>query len=196
MDKEEQLKQRIARSDKTAFAVAFRAYYSKVYKFILSIVKEECSAEDLAQEVFIKLWSKRKTLSTIQSLDNYLFVISRNISFDYLRKAFRKKRVPMEVLDSVLLSYISVEQQNAQDAKSELDYVRRAVFNMPTKRREIYLMSRFDGYSNQDIADIMGISKKTVENQLYLASDEIKKFGVEFGCFFKSIRLINIREAY
>ena len=50
MDKEEQLKQRIARSDKTAFAVAFRAYYSKVYKFILSIVKEECSAEDLAQE--------------------------------------------------------------------------------------------------------------------------------------------------
>ena len=81
----------------------------------------------------------------------------------------------MEVLDSVLLSYISVEQQNAQDAKSELDYVRRAVFNMPTKRREIYLMSRFDGYSNQDIADIMGISKKTVENQLYLASDEIKK---------------------
>ena len=175
MDKEEQIKQRIARSDKTAFAVAFRAYYSKVYKFILSIVKEECSAEDLAQEVFIKLWSKRKTLSTVQSLDNYLFVISRNISFDYLRKAFRKKRVPMEVLDSVLLSYISVEQQNAQDAKSELDYVRRAVFNMPTKRRDIYLMSRFDGYSNQDIADIMGISKKTVENQLYLASDEIKK---------------------
>ena len=81
----------------------------------------------------------------------------------------------MEVLDSVRLSYVSIEQQNVQDAKSELDYVRRAVFNMPTKRREIYLMSRFDGYSNQDIADIMGISKKTVENQLYLASDEIKK---------------------
>lgn len=175
MDKEEQLKQRIARSDKTAFATVFRAYYSKVFKFVKSIVKDDCSAEDLSQEVFIKLWAKRKILPTVQSLDNYLFIISRNISLDYLRKAFRKKRVPMEVLDSMLMSYVSVEQQNIQEAKSELDQVRQAVFQMPSRRRDIYLMSRFDGYSNSDIAEIMGISKKTVENQLYLASGELKK---------------------
>lgn len=175
MDREEQLKQRIAQSDKTAFAVVFRAYYGKVFKFVHSIVKDESQAEDLAQEVFIKLWSKRKNLATVQSLDNYLFIISRNISFDYLRKAFRKKRVSIDVLDSFIMSQISVEQQSTQEAKSELDQVRRAVFQMPSRRRDIYLMSRFDGYSNSDIADIMGISRKTVENQLYLASDELKK---------------------
>lgn len=176
MDKADELKCLIAKSDKGAFAVVFREYYGKVFRFILSIVKEENQAKDLAQEVFIKLWEKRKRLETVQSLDDYLFIMSRNMCFDYLRRAYRRKRVSLDVLDQVLMNHISLDPQKSQDAKSDLEHVRKVVFAMPQKRRDIYLLSRFDGYSNEDIADMMGISKKTVENQLYIAGNFVKKF--------------------
>lgn len=177
MDRKDELKYLIAKSDKSAFAVVFREYYSKVFSFVMSIVKDESQAKDLAQEVFIKLWEKRRNLETVQSLDDYLFIMTRNMCFDYLRKAYRRKKISLDALDSVLFAHITTDPQKSQDAKSDLEQVRKVVFTMPQKRRDIYLMSRFDGYSNEDIAEIMGISKKTVENQLYLAAGKIKKIN-------------------
>lgn len=177
MDGKSNLKSLIAKSDKNAFAVVFREYYGKVLKFVSSIVRDESQAKDLAQEVFIRLWEKRKRLQTVQSLDDYLFIMSRNICFDYLRKAYRRKRVSVDMLDNALFSRITTDPGIRHDAKSDLEHVRELVLSMPQKRREIFFLSRFDGYSNEDIAEIMGISKKTVENQLYLASGKIRKIN-------------------
>lgn len=175
IQEEDYLKLRISKGDKDAYAIVFRKYYGKVYNFILSIVKDADTAKDMVQNVFMKLWDKRRMLTSIQSLDSYLFILSRNLTFDYFRSAYKKHRLPMEELDSILMSRISQDPSPKNEAGSELDYIRSLVCKMPERRRDIYIMSKFDGLSNQIIADYLGISKKTVENQLTLANSEIKK---------------------
>lgn len=176
-DKAEDLALRLSKGDKEAFSVIFKKYYGKVRLFILSMLKDEAATQDLVQDVFVKLWDKRRRLAGIRSLDDYLFIISRNTAIDYFKKAFRKKDIPMDLVDDALMARISSDMSGSIEANSELSQIRRAVMALPEKRRCIYIMSKIDGMSNEDIAAAMGITKKTVENQLYLAKSEIKHFS-------------------
>ena len=92
----------------------------------------------------------------------------------FIYKAFRKKDVPMDLVDDALMARISSDISGSIEANSELDLIRKAVMALPEKRRCIYIMSKIDGMSNEDIASAMGITKKTVENQLHLAKSAIK----------------------
>lgn len=173
-DKIEAITLKLAKGDREAFSAVFKKYYGKVRLFILSIVKDETATQDLVQDVFVKLWEKRRRLTDIRSLDDFLFIISRNTALDYFKKAFRKKDVPMDLVDDALMARISSDISGSIEANSELDLIRKAVMALPEKRRCIYLMSKIDGMSNEDIASAMGITKKTVENQLHLAKSAIK----------------------
>lgn len=165
---------RIARGDKEAFSLLFNKYYGKVFRFILSLVKQKSIAEDLSQDIFVKLWANRRKLSTISSVDNYLFIMSRNRTLDFFRKASHKKEC-IDISEDILLSIASKDSTERVDDQSLINAVRMAVNAMPPKRRDIFMMSRFDGLTNDEIATLLGLSRKTVENQLTLASSQIKK---------------------
>lgn len=169
---------RIAKGDREAFSVIFRLFFPKVYKFILSLVKREAEAKDIAQDVFIKIWIKRKKLRKVESIDNYLFISARNSTLDFFRKASVKNEVAQsDIIDSMFASQLSFDSLKSIEDKSKVEYIKSLIEKMPPRRRDIFMMSRFDGIANDDIASIMGISKKTVENQLYLATDHLKKFS-------------------
>ncbi len=172
---EQYLKLRIVKGDKEAFSIVFKKYFGKVYHFVLSMVKQPSVAEDLSQDIFVKLWVRRRKLSEITSIDNYLFIVARNRTLDYLRSASRKKEC-VNLSDEVLLSMASHDSSYDRiDDKSLIDAVRMAINSLPPKRRDIFMMSRFDGLTNDEIAALMGITRKTVENQLALAGSQIKK---------------------
>ena len=176
-DNEEYLKLRITKGDKDAFSLVFKKYYGKVLRFILSMVKQQSIAEDLSQDIFVKLWAQRKKLSAISSIDNYLFIVARNRTLDFFRSAFRKKEC-QDLAEEVLLSIASRDSSHERvDDKSLIDAIRMAVNSLPPKRRDIFMMSRFDGMTNDEIASLMGVTRKTVENQLTLASSQIKKMN-------------------
>lgn len=170
------LAQRIAQGDREAYSIVFRMYYGKVNAFLSSILKSRETAEELTQEVFYKIWCKRRSLASVRSIDSYLYISARNAALDCFRKAARRKQLSLdETLDSLLLSRISIDPDARIDAQSKLSEVKEAVNSMPAKRRDIFLMSRFDGLSNDEISSLLGISKKTIENQLALANNHIKK---------------------
>lgn len=176
-DNEQYLKSRIARGDKEAFSLVFKKYYGKVFRFILSMVKQESVAEDLSQDIFVKLWGRRRKLPAISSIDNYLFIVARNRTLDYFRSASRKKEC-LDLSEDILLSIASRDSSFERiDDQSLINAVRMAVNSLPPKRRDIFMMSRFDGMSNDEIAVLMGVTRKTVENQLTLASSQIKKMN-------------------
>ena len=93
---------------------------------------------------------------------------------DYFRKASRKKEISTDVFDEFLLSRIVSSPEKRIDAFSEIEELRHVIESLPSKRRDIFIMSRFDGLSNDEIASILGVSKKTVENQISLATKKIK----------------------
>lgn len=180
MMSDEQIKaltEKVSRGDRQAFCVLFREYYGKVLRFVHSLVKDDAAAQDLAQDVFVKLWEKRRRLHGVKSLDSYLFVVSRNAALDYFKKAFLRKKLPMESLDDALMARISADISENIEAASELEAVRKMILAMPERRRDIYIMSKINGMSNDDIASVLGITRKTVENQLYLAKTGIKKLS-------------------
>ncbi len=156
------------------FLEIYRAFYGKVFTFVLSLVKSKANAQDITQNIFMKLWKNRKKLEHIKSMDDYLFILSKNACMDYFRKASRKKEVSTDVFDEFLLSRIVSSPEKRIDALSDIEELRHVIDSLPSKRRDIFIMSRFDGLSNDEIASILGVSKKTVENQISLATKKIK----------------------
>ena len=156
------------------FLEIYRAFYGKVFTFVLSLVKSKANAQDITQNIFMKLWKNRKKLEYIKSMDDYLFILSKNACMDYFRKASRKKEISTDVFDEFLLSRIVSSPEKRIDALSYIEELRHVIDSLPSKRRDIFIMSRFDGLSNDEIASILGVSKKTVENQISLATKKIK----------------------
>jgi len=154
-----------------AFEDIFIMYFQKVKTFIGGIIKSDADAEELAQDVFIKLWLNREQIDVNKSLNAYLYAIARNATFNYLKHQLVEQ------------SYLSSYKPNEDvDTPEEIYFAREiklliemTVTQMPVQRRRIYILSRDKGISNEDIASQLNISKKTVENQLSLAFKEIRK---------------------
>ena len=166
--------------DHKAFEDIFIMYFRRVKIFIGGIIKSDVDAEELAQDVFLKLWENREQINVEKSLNAYLYVIARNSAFNFLKH----KLVEQSYLDGYQ-SYDSVDTPEEICFAEEINLlVEMTVSQMPIQRRRIYILSRNKGVSNADIATQLDISKKTVENQLSLALQELRKVIASFFFFF------------
>lgn len=163
----------IAEGDVRAFHNVFSEYYGQVKQFSYFVLKDMDAAEDVAQEVFIKIWTGRGVLPEVRNFRNYLFQISKNAVIDHIRKesamVLRNNDFAGRFFagdDSFENDFIARETQGAID---------EIVENMPPKRREVFILNRVQGKSNDEIAELLGLSKKTVENHLHLALKELKE---------------------
>ena len=163
----------VKKGDANAFDAIFRRWYPQVRKFLVTLVKEEALADDLAQSVFMKVWVYRDRLDPSKSLRNYLLVLSRNGALD----VFKSKRQLMKTdlaapPDGPALDRTEhhVEFIEAQAR------ILRIVEQMPPQRQEIFKMSRFRQLSSEEIAAAMGLSVRTVEKHIQLALKDLRKY--------------------
>lgn len=170
----------LCRGNHKAFEEIFIAYFHKVRLFICGIIKSEADAEELAQEVFVKLWTNRDTINTEKPLGAYIYTMARNAAFNYLKH----KSVEREYLIDYPFFDDVATPENVLFAREIGLLIEMTVKEMPIQRKRIYLLSREKGVSNADIAIKLGISKKTVENQLSLALQELRKVISLFFLFF------------
>lgn len=162
----------LARGSENSFKKIFQQTYSQVHRFALMLLKDKDDADDLCQIVFMKLWQRRERLVQIKNFDSYLFVLTKNTVLDYL--AIHK--VPTTTLDDDNIDgYYDLSPDELTVAKDTQLLIDMVVENMPTQRRTIYRMSREQHLKNEEIAQNLGLSKKTVENHLNLALKDIKK---------------------
>ena len=150
----------VKEGDTNAFDALFLRWYPQVLKFIQTLVKDNAIAEDLSQ--------------TVKSLKNYLIVLGRNAALDI----FKSKR-PCLIGD---MAPVASEQVVFEQTEQSIEYkevnvkILRAMKNMPLKRRQIFYLSRFMAQSNEDIAEKLGISVRTVEKHIQLALQDLRKF--------------------
>lgn len=155
-----------------AFKQVFLSYEKPVYYFVLSITKSEYISEEILQEVFIRLWSRRELLDPQQSFDGYLFTIARNLTYNYLRDASRRESVRDELWSNIQAQYQQVETDIIFEEYKEI--VEDIIRNLPRQKRSIYQLSRQQGKSHSEIADMLGISPKTVKNHLWNTMSTIR----------------------
>lgn len=159
---------RIADSDSEAFRTLFRHYYPKTVIFLNAFTKDDNVSEDIAQDIFLKIWTSRAELPEIRNFGAWLYIIARNAALMHLRK--KRPSISLEDIEIIIDGFIEEQCESNLQA----DTIRRIVESMPPKRKEIYMLSRERGLTNAEIAKQLDVSKKTVENHLNLALKEIR----------------------
>lgn len=157
---------RLSDGDQSAFRIVFEHYYPRVSEFVRRIVKSESLAEDITQDIFVKIWERREIFGVeVSSFSKYIYVMSRNAAINALRRTGRITPLSSESFGQS--DSTSIEDSYYAQEKELI--IRLAVCQMPEQRRRIFEMSRYMGMDNQTIATTLNLSKKTVENHLTLA---------------------------
>lgn len=170
-DTEEKLQRLFLQDPEQAIEVLFRQHYTGICRSVLRIIPDHNVAEDLAQEVFFELWRKRVRLRINTSFGAYLRRAARNKALNYIRDnriiSDGEDRLPQMPVHAV-----SVHQQlDADDLQLQID---EAIARLPDRCRIIFTLSRYEDLTYQEIADHLGISIKTVENQISKALRQLR----------------------
>ncbi len=155
-----------------AFKQIFLCYEKRLYFFVFSITKSEYIAEEILQEVFIKIWTNRESIDINRSFESFIFTITRNLTYNYLRDASRREAIRNELWSNVVAQQQDVESNVIFEEYK--DIVEDIIQNLPVQKRSIYQLSRQEGKSNSEIAAILGISPKTVRNHLWNTMSTIR----------------------
>jgi RNA polymerase sigma-70 factor (family 1) len=161
-------------SDEAAYKELFTGFYSFLHHFAMDIVRSKQSAEEIVSDVFLRIWEKRRDLDRIANLKVYLYIATRNTALNYLEKQKKVSTNPLDGLTAVLRSlYFDPEQMMI--TSEMMARIEQAIDNLPQKCKMIFKLVREDGMKYREAAEILGISAKTVENQLAIALQKISE---------------------
>ncbi len=159
--------------DRSAFELLFREHHSDVRTFALALTRSRAMADDVTQEVFIRLWEKRKKLRHIQNFSYYLLTMVRNQSLNLLRK----HRYRMEIdLDSVNMERLTlhVNPESLMISSEMLGRINSTVNDLPPRCKLIFFLVKEKGLKYKEVATLLDVSLKNVENQMGIA---LKRLG-------------------
>jgi DNA-directed RNA polymerase specialized sigma24 family protein len=146
---EQELLEQLKTGSEDAFTRLFDNYRGTVYGVALKFLKSPVLAEEIVQDVFLKLWLKRGKMVAVKQLDAYLFVMARNFIFDRIKK----------------MSYETCEQ-----------LLQQAIELLPAQQKQVYYYAKVNGLSHEMIAEKMQLSKHTVKKHMAMALQAIKKY--------------------
>lgn len=172
----ELLRQIVEENDRRAFAMLYETMHKSLYDFALAIVKLKEPAEEITADVFIRLWERRFSTeySRVRSCRLYLFMCVKNASLNYLRS---NKRSEMLDLDSISMSNWKLEA-NPEELMITAEMANRlnkAITELPAKCGVIFRLVKEEGLSYKEVAQLLEVSEKTVENQIGIALKKIKQ---------------------
>ena len=163
---------RLKGGDAEAFTILYNRYWLKVYNFAQLYIISSSELSEVVQDVFLKVWESKEILDADKNFDGFLFMITRNIIFNYSRRHFNELNFKMTVLKGLENSYDIEEELDAADLKN---YIDKLISQLPARRQQIFRMSREEHLSNREIAERCAVSEKAIERQITLALKFIKE---------------------
>jgi RNA polymerase sigma-70 factor (ECF subfamily) len=162
------------------FRHTFEQFYNPLCKYAFSLIKEREACEDIVQEVFARIWERRKDLLGAESIRYYLFTAVRNNCFTYLKEA---QRLPIlylpdnEIEEAELAAWDNIPGSYGQETVDYKALLGKGINQLPPKCKEVFLLSRMGQLSCTEIASQLGLSVKTVNNQLWKAMKLLRAFA-------------------
>ncbi|MBV6641221.1 MAG: RNA polymerase sigma-70 factor [Cyclobacteriaceae bacterium] len=169
------LLKKIASGDQQAFRELFDLYHGKLFELARYYSKSDQVAEEVTNDVFIKIWKKRNKLSAIKQLDSYLYIATKNETLTYLRD--NKKDLALMSINQVELN-LKLQVQDAEHSflsKELLKELEDSIKNLPEKSGLVYRMVKEDNLSYKEVARVLDLSVKSVEKHMGLAFKRIRK---------------------
>ena len=173
-DTEQYLLEKVKGGDKSAFQKLFYTYHDSLFRFVFYRIKDEALADDITQETFLRVWKKRNSMQPKKSFFSLIAHISSNLCYDH----FRHVEVRQRHEDSIpnYGGFDTLEPEMINQGQAFQEEIQRVVNKkLPDKCRNIFILSRIEGKSNSEIAELLDLSIRTVENQIYRAIKILKK---------------------
>jgi len=173
-----ELHKRINNGDATAYQYLFSEYYSWLCNYVLKLSGNSSVSEDIVQEVFMNLWTKRSQIVINSSIKNYLFRSCHNEFLQFVKKEKRRMDFLDEIRLKVLFENYELESQRIHEER--LDKLDFFIDQLPPKRKEIFIKNKLERKKYKEIAQELNISLKTVESQMSKALRFLREKAVHF----------------
>lgn len=164
---------RVVQGDEIAFEQLFRQYKDKLYSFILHLSGSATIAEDVLQDVFLKIWRDRNQLTNIDNFNAYLYRMAQNTAINVLRRQSREALLLNEVQR---LAPEGVQGDELLAAKEVRTALQQAINNLPPQQRKVYQLGKEQGLTYEQIAFTLGITTSTVRNHMVQALRSIREY--------------------
>ena len=143
---------------------SYKEYHQVILTYITYRITHRYEAEDLAQEVFVRLLDYKQMLRP-DTVKYFLFAIARNIVTDYIRRYYKKQEIDSYMYDSAVTSSNETEKEIIADDLASAE-----------QRRIVYTLSRYGDKTSTEIAEALQLSRRTVENHLFIGRREMREF--------------------
>lgn len=161
-----EISKRIENDDENAFREIYDLFYFDLMAFSRKIIVDQPAAEDVVENVFIRLWQHRKTLGNINNLSAYLYTATKYASINYLRARKNISEVSIEDLDDNSVYSFSTPE-SSMIGKEEVLTIENAINQLPPKSKLVFYLVKEKGLNCREVAKILNSSVRTVETQLY-----------------------------
>jgi RNA polymerase sigma-70 factor (ECF subfamily) len=168
-----ELQTRIAEGDETAFTQLYLHFSKKLNLFVISLVRSKEIAEELVEDVFVKLWGNRQHITDIENLTVYLYVAVKNKALTSLsQKAKELISAPFDFLDTTADEFSS-DPYNLMITSEMMSQMQQAIDSLPPRCKMIFKLVREDGLKYKEVAEILNISVNTIDVQMAIAVKKI-----------------------
>lgn len=167
--------------DEKAYRELYFLFYKALSQFAFSFVKSREMAEEIVSDVFINIWKGRKNMEAIENLRTYLYISTKNISLKYLLKQHKQVAIAIDALTIELESH-DIHPDQMMITADMVNKITEAVNHLPPRCKLVYKFIKEDGLRYKEVASILNISVKTVDNQLAIA---LKKIGAAINLNLK-----------
>ncbi|HVI46106.1 MAG TPA: RNA polymerase sigma-70 factor [Chitinophaga sp.] len=161
-----------SQGDEHAFTRLVDIHWNRVYSHALAYTKSTQRAQEITQDVFLKIWKKRLILAEVDDFKSFLFILSRNQVISAMRKKLRELSAedPGEIMEEVMQPDMQVQ------FKEVYEIVLKGIEQLPPVRRKVFKMSRLDGLSYEEIAQTLNISRNTVKEHIVLGLNFLRTY--------------------
>ncbi|NIG57571.1 RNA polymerase sigma factor [Chitinophaga sp. Cy-1792] len=183
--------QLVAQSDQQAFAALVKMYRSNIFTTALQLLHNRQSAEEVLQDVFLKVWLQRSTLTEIDNFPAWLNTVARNTIYTAFKLSLKEKAMSAASLDDSLDA-----GYNTADPLLEKEYtllLHTAISRLPQRQQETYRLIKLEGLKRNEAAEVMGISPETVKYNLDEASRKVRAYCLAQLPLGVLLLLVNIR---
>lgn len=182
--KEQEIFHRLETGEEAAFNELFDLFLPRLYPFVARFTKAEVAAQEVIQETFIRIWMNRDKLSAIENPGGWIYKVASNECYNYIRKQALNNRRFTAISGSADHQPLHNAVHEQLDLKELTQLINHAVDELSPQRKKIYQMSRQQGKSIPEIAQILQLSPNTVKNSLVAALKFIREFLLRHGIFY------------
>lgn len=158
-----------------AFTNLYHAFSQRIYEIALMYGDDDAErAKEWTQQIFVRVWENREKLPEVKSLENWLFILARNLIFEKLKKEAREK-TRLKQMHANQVSPVN-DTDHALLEKEYSAILQKAIDRLPPQQRKVYLLAKQEGLPHEDIARQLSLSRLTIKTHVKLGSASVRKF--------------------